>query len=574
VKTGKNRVTLLSLLLIVAGPLAVIPSPEAPDWILCGAKILTAGSSTPVRADLAVRDGRILEIGAADVIKRLADARTRRIDAGGCTVVAGLHDAHVHFESGAKMLTQRMSLRFMNLEEILARVKAAVAASPPGALILGYHFNQAYFLNGAWPTRHDLDAVAPQNPVVISRVDGHSVWVNSKALEMADITKETPDPQGGEIQRDAAGNPTGILKEKAENLVAGIQAPEMVVPGQSSADPLLAAIRHANQLGLTSVTTSGSLELVERLRGLQERDLLTLRFHVWLDGEELAAHLEKGARFNQGDEFVRIAFLKLFVDGTIGSATAAMFAPYRHQPGSSGILIHPVETFNRLVAAAHAQDWAVGVHAIGNRGVHLVLNAVEAAQKQYGVKGLRHRIEHSQFVRDEDLARYARLGVVASMQPTHCTTDLLVVEDRIGRERARQGYRWRSFLRSGAMLAFGTDWPIEPLDPRRGLYSAVERRNIENGEPAAGWFQEEAITLAEALDAYARGSAVAVHREKDLGRLEKGCLADLTVFAGDIFEIARKDPRGLLDVPVELTVVHGRIVHQRNQKKPRDSENL
>jgi len=306
---------------------------------------------------------------------------------------------------------------------------------------------------------------------------------------------------------------------------------------------LLAAIRHANQLGLTSVTTSGSLELVERLRGLQERDLLTLRFHVWLDGEELAAHLEKGARFNQGDEFVRIAFLKLFVDGTIGSATAAMFAPYRHQPGSSGILIHPVETFNRLVAAAHAQDWAVGVHAIGNRGVHLVLNAVEAAQKQYGVKGLRHRIEHSQFVRDEDLARYARLGVVASMQPTHCTTDLLVVEDRIGRERARQGYRWRSFLRSGAM-------------------------------PAASWFQEEAITLAEALNAYAHGSAVAVHREKDLGRLEKGCLADLTVFAGDIFEIARKDPRGLLDVPVELTVVHGRIVHQRNQKKARDSENL
>ncbi|MBN1197283.1 MAG: amidohydrolase, partial [Candidatus Aminicenantes bacterium] len=339
----------------------------------------------------------------------------------------------------------------------------------------------------------------------------------------------------------------------------------MVVPGKSSADPLLAAIRHANRLGLTSVTTSGSLELVQRLQQMQKEDQLTLRFHVWLDGEQMDAHLESGARFNQGNEFVRIAFLKLFVDGTIGSATAAMFAPYRHRPDSSGILIHPVERFNQLVAAAHKQGWPVGVHAIGNRGVHLVLNAIEAAQKQYGVKGLRHRIEHSQFVRDEDLSRYVRLGVVASMQPTHCTTDLLVVEDRIGKERARQGYRWRSFLDAGALLAFGTDWPIEPLDPRRGLYSAIERRNIENKQPEGGWFQTEAISLAEALDAYSRGAAVAVHREKELGVVEKNRLADLTVFAGDIFAVAEKNPRDLLQIPVAMTIVNGRIVYQRDK---------
>jgi len=196
-----------------------------------------------------------------------------------------------------------------------------------------------------------------------------------------------------------------------------------------------------------------------------------------------------------------------------------------------------------------------------------VLNAVEAAQKLYGVKHLRHRIEHSQFVRDQDLSRYARLGVVASMQPTHCTTDLLVVEDRIGRERARQGYRWRSFLDAGALLAFGTDWPIEPLDPRRGLYSAIERRNIENGQPEGGWFQAEAISLSEALSAYSRGAAAAVHREKELGALEKGKLADFTVFAGDIFAVAGKNPRDLLEIPVAMTIVHGRIVYRRGKKE-------
>ncbi|HDP95098.1 MAG TPA: hypothetical protein ENN40_07040, partial [Candidatus Aminicenantes bacterium] len=335
-KHVKIPLLILILLLVMQGCSQKDNEAAAADWILCGAKILTPGSPAPVCADLAVRDGRILAIGDAKEIQRLARSGTRRVDAAGCTVVSGLHDAHVHFESGAKMLSERMSLRFMNLEEIQAKVRAAVAASPPGALILGYHFNQAYFPNGAWPARHDLDIVAPQNPVVISRVDGHSVWVNSKALEMADITKETPDPQGGEIQRDTAGNPTGILKEKAGNLVAGIQAPDMVIPGKKAKDPLAAAIRHANQLGLTSVTTSGSLELVERLRRLQTQGQLTLRFHVWLDGEEIDAHLQKGARFNQGDDFVRIAFLKLFADGTIGSATAAMFSPYRHRPDSSG----------------------------------------------------------------------------------------------------------------------------------------------------------------------------------------------------------------------------------------------
>ena len=535
----------------------------APEWILRDGRILYTGASLPVRAGIAIKNGRIMAIGPEKEILQLAGPGTRMVSANGGTVVAGLHDAHVHFESGAKMLTERLSLRFMNLEQIKTQIHSAVAASPPGALIRAYHFNQVYFPKGEWPSRKDLDVVAPENPVVISRVDGHSVWVNSRALAMAGITRDTPDPQGGEIQRDASGQPTGILKENAENLVNGITAPDMVIPGKQGRNTLLAGIQHANRLGLTSVTTSGSLDLVKRLRLLQSQGKLTLRFHVWLDGEKLSDHLKAGARFNQGDDFVRIGFLKLFADGTIGSATAAMFNPYLHKTDSRGILIHPVKELNRLVAAAHRQGWPVGVHAIGNRGVHLVLNAIEAAQHQFGSKDLRHRIEHSQFVRDEDLDRYKRLGVVASMQPTHCTSDLLVVEDRIGRQRARQGYRWRSFIQAGVVLAFGTDWPIEPLDPRRGLYSALDRRNIESANPQGGWFQEETVSLAQALQAYSLGSATAIHREKELGSLETGKLADFTVFAGDLTAISRRNPRDLLEIPVDMTVVHGRIVFQR-----------
>jgi len=536
------------------------------DMILAEGLVLTPGSLAPVKASIAVLDGKILTIGDKSVVRRHSGPDTRVVNASGCTIVAGLHDAHVHFESGAKTLARRLSLRFMNLTQIQSAIQAAVAASPRGALIKGYHFNHAYFPGGSWPSRRDIDKVAPDNPVIISRVDGHSVWVNSRALAMAGISKNTPDPPGGEIQRDPGGEPTGILKENAEKLVEGIKAPAMILPGNRNKDPLLAGIRHANRLGLTSITTSGSLELIKKLENLRKRGVLTLRFHVWLDGEKLAEHLEAGAFFNQGGDFIRVAFLKLFADGTIGSASAAMFTPYIGSPESRGILIHPIEELDELVAAAHRNGWPVGVHAIGNRGVHLVLNAIEKARSEYGVRHLRHRIEHSQFVRDSDLSRYIDLGVIASMQPTHCTSDLLVVENRIGKERARQGYRWNSFLQAKVTLAFGTDWPIEPLDPRRGLYSAVDRRNIENALPRGGWFQEEAISLVEALQAYSLGSAMAVHREKELGSLEEGKWADFTVFSGNPVQVAAENPRGLLGIPVEMTIVQGKIVYSRNRE--------
>lgn len=535
-----------------------------PDLILMGGKIVLEESSRPFRGGIAIRNGKITAIDKDSLVQKLAGPHTEVVLLHGGTVVAGLHDAHVHFESGSKLITERVSLRYMNLAQIQSRISEISRNSSEGALIRAYHFNQVYFPGKKWPTRQDLDRVAPRNPVIISRVDGHTVWVNSLALQKAGIDKNSPDPPGGEIQRDAMGRPTGILKETAENLVENVTGPKMTVSKAGGGDPLAAGIRHANQLGLTSVTTSGSMALIDKLNELRKQGKLTLRFHVWLDGENLKEYLRSALRFNQGDGFVRVAFLKLFIDGTIGSATAAMFRPYLDKPGSRGILIHSVKKFNDLVSQAHRHNWPVGVHAIGNRGVHIVLNAVEKARSQFGSKNLRHRIEHSQFVRDRDLVRYKKMDVVASMQPTHCTSDLLVVEDRIGHERARQGYRWRSFLNSGAVLAFGTDWPIEPLDPRRGLYSSLARRNIETGTPGEkGWFPKESLTLPEALRAYSLGSAQAVCREKELGSIAPGKLADLTVFAGDIMKVSRRHPRGMLTLPVAMTVVNGRIVYRR-----------
>jgi len=512
---------------------------------------------------VAVKQGKILFAGTDSEAMGYRSNQTVVYDLAGRTLIPGLHDAHLHFESGVENLLSSLSFRFKNLADIRRQIKEAIEVSPPGAIIRGVDFNQAYFENKEWPSCQDLDDIAPQNPVLIERVDGHSYWLNSKALQMSGITEHTPDPPGGEIQRFPNGRPSGILKENAMDLIKNITGPAMVILGQEHKNPLEAGIAYANGLGLTSVTTSGSLKLIAQLKQLQLQGKLTLRFNVWLPFENLEQYREQKVEFKQGDDFVRISFLKIFIDGTIGSATAAMFEPYRHRPDSKGLLIHPEDRFQEMVAAAHHFNWQIGVHAIGNRGVHIVLDAIEKAQQKYGIKGLRHRIEHSQFVIDEDIRRYKNLQVIPSMQPTHCTTDLLVVEDRIGKERAQQGYRWHSFHQAGIMMAFGTDWPVEPLDPRRGLYSAVARKNIETGLPQSGWFPQEQIPLTDAIQYYTLGSAYASFNENKFGSIEIGNYADFTIFDGDLLALEKSDKRGILTIPVYMTVINGKIVYKK-----------
>lgn len=554
----------LMVLLIVFMGKGVVYAGEEAGLILINGQVLTMDREMRVTGAVVIKGGKILFTGDVKDALAFRTGETKVLDMRGKTIIPGLHDGHIHFESGTENLVKSLSLRFLDLESIREKIKGVIAASPRGAVIKAVDFNQAYFKTKNWPSCKDLDDISPNNPVIIERVDGHSCWLNSRAMAMCGIGRNTVDPQGGEVQRFADGSPTGILQETAMDLIKNITGPGMVIPGLTGCDPLEVGIHYANELGLTSVTTSGSLELIKKLNELKKQGKLTLRFNVWLEVGDMDIYLEKGVNLGQGDEFVRVSFLKIFADGTIGSATAAMFKPYIHRPDSRGLLIYPEAELERLVEKAHQGNWQIGVHAIGNRGVNLVLNAVEKAQKKHGVKNLRHRIEHSQFVMDGDIGRYKSLGVLPSMQPTHCTSDLLVVEDRIGKEGAREGYRWNSFHQEDIMMVFGTDWPIEPLDPRRGLYSAIERKNIENQQPVGGWFPGEQLSLMAAIKYYTLGSAVGSFNEKNLGSIEPGKYADLTVFDGDILQITATDKRGLLSVPVFMTIVGGKIVFQQD----------
>ncbi|MEN8154262.1 MAG: amidohydrolase [Acidobacteriota bacterium] len=548
------------ILFLIILPLSGGKIDKYADLILIKGKVLTMDKGLKITEAVAIKNNKILQTGKNNELLKLKGERTKVISLKGKTIIPGLHDAHLHFESGANLILNRIDLRFLNKEEILKKIEESVKISPEGALIRAYSYNQTYFKDKKWPDRYDLDKVSPENPVIVTRVDGHSIWVNSKALEMAGITRDTKDPQGGELLRFKDNSPTGILKENAEMLVNKINGPKMVVPGARGKDHILNAIKYANKLGLTSVTTSGGIKLIEHLKTLEKKGLLSLRFNVWITPEEMDNLINKGIGFNEGSDKIKISFVKLFSDGSVGSASAAFFKPYLHRPDSRGILIQPVPELENIIKKIHKNNWQVGVHAIGNRAVHIVLDSVEKAQKLYGVKGLRHRIEHTQFIIDNDLNRFNNLQMVPSMQPTHCTSDLLVVEERVGKDRARQGYRWNSFKKKGTLLAFGTDWPVEPLDPRRGLYSSVERKNIESNIPEGEWFPEERISITDAIKYYTYGSAYASFNEKRLGSIEKGKLADLTIYDGDLMELSNQNKRGLLKVPVFMTIMDGRII--------------
>lgn len=537
------------------------------DTIFINGNILTMDKNMNKATGLVILGNKIIAVGKTKDVLKLKGEKTRVVNLNGKTVIPGLHDAHLHFESGANLIMNRIDLRFMNKEQILQKVSEAVKSSPAGALIKAYSYNHAYFKDKKWPDKFDLDKVTPNNPVIITRVDGHSIWVNSKTLFLAGIGKDTKNPQGGEILRFSDGDPTGILKENAEALVKDVKGPEMVTPGARSGNSLEKAIKYANKLGLTSVTTSGGMKLINKLKNIEKRDGLTLRFNVWITPEEMRQCIKKGVKFNSGNDKIKLSFVKIFSDGSLGSVSAAFFKPYKNRPETSGILIHPVKELNKLISDAHRNNWQVGVHAIGNRAVHLVLNAVELAQKKYGLKGLRHRIEHTQFITDDDIPRFTTLKMIPSMQPTHCTTDLLVVEERIGKQRGRQGYRWNSFKKQNILLAFGTDWPVEPLDPRRGLYSSVERKNIEENSPEKGWFQQESVSIEDAVRYYTFGSAFASFNENRLGSIEKGKLADLTIFDGDLSSISPRDYRKILEIPIHMTIMDGKVVYKKKTKK-------
>jgi predicted amidohydrolase YtcJ len=545
---------------VTSGLLAMAASGAAPargeaDLVLAGGRVW-AGRGLAGGSAIAVADGRVLAVGADAEVRALAGPRARVVELRGGLVVPGFNDAHVHFLSGGFGLLS-VDLRDARDEaEFARRIGDHAKTLPPGDWILNGNWDHERWPSQALPTRKLIDALTPAHPVFVNRLDGHMALANSLALRLARITRDTPDPEGGVIVRDAAGEPTGILKDNAQDLVTSV-IPE---PGREmNLRAARAALREAARLGVTTIQDNSAVDALPTYQELRERGELTARLYVWRGIEALGALKQTGLCTGLGDDWIRLGALKILADGSMGAGTAAFFEPYADEPGSRGLLIYPPEDLAAMILEADAARFQLAVHAIGDRANSLVLDAFEKAARANGPRDRRLRIEHAQVVRRADIARFKALGVIASIQPSHCIDDMRWAQKRIGPLRSRDAYKFRSFTAAGIPVAFGTDWFVEPLDPRIGLYAAVTREFPEGG-PQGGWFPEERIGLEEALDLYTRGSAYAEFAEARKGTLEPGKLADLVVFGTDLFAVA---PAALLTTPVEMTVVGGRVVYER-----------
>ncbi len=531
------------------------------DRILLNARIYTLNPSQPVVSALAIYRDRIVAIGDDDTIRALAGRTTRIDDAGGRPVIPGLTDAHIHWEGVAHALNSVDVFEVPTKAEALRRVAEKVRRTPPGEWIVGRGWSQTYWPDRAFPTAADLDAVAPENPIYLGAKSGHAAWVNSEALRRAGVTASTSDPAGGSIPRDASGQPTGLLLEDpAMQLVwsrVPVPTPEQTAAWMTEAQP------RAWAAGLTSLHDFDNPSCLTALQLLREQGRLGLRVVKQINAPWIAHAHELGLRFGFGDAWLRIGAVKIFADGALGPRTAYMVEPYENEPENYGIIVTDKEEIYDLVSRASAAGIPASIHAIGDRAVHDVLDVYEAVRAEEAAAGIprparRHRIEHVQLIHPNDAHRLGQLGVIASMQPIHATSDYEMADQYWG-QRAQWSYNWRLQLDAGAQLAFGSDAPVEPFDPFRGIFAAVTRRRPDGSPGLDGWFPAGRLDVETALRGFTQGPAYAAGMEHDLGTLAPGFLADLLVLDRDPFTIP---PDDLLAVQVLGTLIGGEWKHR------------
>lgn len=537
------------------------------DLIVYNAKVFPADGTAPFEGAVAVRGNQILRVGQTREVRRLRRPQTTEIDARGGTLLPGFNDAHLHLVSGGLGMDRVNLLEATTLEAIERAIVAFATANPTHPWVIGRGWYYQPFPGGL-PTRELLDRLIPDRPAYMTAYDGHTAWVNTRALELAGITKKTPDPVNGVIVKDPkTGAPTGVLKESAQDLVRR-HLPEVTREDRKRA--LRRAIGEAHRLGITSVqNASGSADEFELYDELRKSRELKLRVYSAISiGADLddtrLAELEVLRAKYPDDPLFKTGAVKLMGDGVIESHTAAMLAPYANRPDSAGHANIPDETLRRAVTRLDARGWQVMIHAIGDAAIRQALDAYEAAARANPVpdRGRRHRIEHIETTDPADVPRFGALGVIASMQPFHANpspNQIGVWAANIGPERASRGWAYASIAAAGGRLAFGSDWPVVTLDPRMGLNMAVNRTTPE-GTPEGGWYPGERVTLARALDAYTSGAAYASFDEQRKGRLAPGMLADLVVLSKDVFELPAAR---LLDAVVTHTIFDGRVVYER-----------
>ncbi len=532
-----------------------------PDLILYNGKLYTQDPEIPYASAIAMRSGKILAVGSDDEIRALADSRTKQVNLEERRVLPGLTDCHIHFYEWSLLLGGLMLEDTRSLDEILGRVHDAAGQVKPGVWIVGQGWNQGRWPAPTLPARSDLDKVAPDNPVILWRTDLHLAWTNSLALDAAGIDANTPDPDMGVIDRNESGQPTGILRELAINLVRDVMPPQTDAQTDEAMRQSMAKVHRLGLTGVHDFRIMGGEDGPPALRAwqrLRAADKLDLRAWVMIPGELLDEAITLGLQTGFGDEFLRIGGAKFFSDGATGPRTAWMLEPFND--AGTGLPLTPMTKMAEAISKAHQAGISTAIHAIGDRAVRELLDVfteVTGEQQAHLKPRVPHRIEHVQHSHPDDLKRLGPLGLVASVQPLHLTDDMDMIDKACG-SRARWAYAFRDLLNAGTVLALGSDCPVASPNPFWGIHAAVTRQQ-RDGKPDGGWYPEQKLSLAEAIWGYTMGAAIASGQENDQGSLTPGKLADLIVLDQDIFEIP---PEQIHETKVVMTVFDGRIVYQ------------
>lgn len=544
------------------------------DLILINGAIHTLDPARPRAEAVAIRDGRILKVGPVADVRGLAGKETQTIDLGGSFVLPGFIDSHTHFLNGGFSLASVQLRDVRTREEFAARIEAKIKDLEKGDWVQDGDWDHELFTPVELPRREWIDPISPHNPVCVNRYDDHMILANSVALKISGITKSTPVPPGGEIVKDPmTGEPTGILKDAAADLVF------LHVPEPSWREKLgaaEAALRNAAEHGVTSVHEMADASSFEVYQQLLRDGKMTARLYVYIPISDVDIYSRLKLKTPFGNDYLKIGGLKGFVDGSLGSATASFYEPYTDDPKNRGLLapqMFPEGIMEKRIMEADKAGLQVAIHAIGDRANGLLLDLYEKAVAQNGPRDRRWRIEHAQHLRPQDIARFGKLGVIASVQPYHAYDDGRWAEKKIGAERIRYTYAFKSLLDGGAVLALGSDWTVAPLDPISGIYAAVTRATSDGKNPG-GWVPEEKLSLDEAIRGYTTGGAYAEFAEKDKGTIQSGKLADIVVLDKDLFKVPADE---IMDAKVVLTIVGGKIVHDGRMasagRRPQGSKN-
>jgi len=552
-----KRLGLYSLVFIIAVCANAQPKPSA-TLIITNAAVYTVDKQHPTAEAVAVIGDRVVAVGSSTEIDLWRGPETKVIDVGRKLVLPGFNDAHLHFMQGGAQLDQVQLTDAASPQDFTKRIAAQVKKTPKGEWILGGRWDETKWPKQELPTKELVDAVTGATPIFVERYDGHEALANSAAMKLAGVDAKTADVPGGVIVRDASGNPTGVFKDAAQELIY------KTVPPMSHEQRIRVArraLQYAASLGVTSAQhMNPEFADVAAYSQLAENGELTTRIYAAPMETDWRDQAKVGIRHAWGSSYLRLGAVKGYADGSLGSRTAYMFEPFADDPGNTGLLsdeMHPPSAMRERLMGADAAGLQIRVHAIGDRAISMMLDIFSDIEKEHGYHDQRFAIEHAQHMAQKDFERFAKLHVIASMQPYHAIDDGRWAEKRLGHDRARYSYAWRTFLDHGVTLAFGTDWPVAPLDPIVGLYAAVTRATLDGKNPG-GWIPEEKITLPEAVEAYTMGSAFTEFQEREKGSITPGKLADMVILSDNIFDLK---PEAIRNVKVQTTIVGGKIVY-------------